>query len=62
MKKKRLRNICFLQDFLAGIAKMYGQASLDSRPILALKLSSGHRTGKGQFIFQSQRKAMQTMF
>ena len=24
-----------------------------------LKLSSGHRTGKGQFSFQSQRKAMQ---
>ena len=23
------------------------------------KLSSGHRTGKGQFSFQSQRKAMQ---
>ena len=23
-----------------------------------LKLSSGHRTGKGQFLFQSQRKAM----
>ena len=23
-----------------------------------LKLSSGHRTGKGQFSFQSQRKAM----
>ena len=23
------------------------------------KLSSGHRTGKGQFPFQSQRKAMQ---
>ena len=22
------------------------------------KLSSGHRTGKGQFLFQSQRKAM----
>ena len=22
------------------------------------KLSSGHRTGKGQFFFQSQRKAM----
>ena len=26
------------------------------------KLSSGHRTGKGQFSFQSQRKAMQRMF
>ena len=25
-----------------------------------LKLSSGHRTGKGQFSFQSQRKAMPT--
>ena len=25
------------------------------------KLSSGHRTGKGQFSFQSQRKAMQRM-
>ena len=25
------------------------------------KLSSGHRTGKAQFSFQSQRKAMQTM-
>ena len=24
------------------------------------KLSSGHRTGKGQFSFQSQRKAMPT--
>ena len=24
------------------------------------KLSSGHRTGKGQISFQSQRKAMQT--
>ena len=58
MKKKGLRNICFLQGFPAGIAKMYRQASLDSRPILALKLSSGHKTGKGQFSFQSQRKAM----
>ena len=26
------------------------------------KLSSGHRTGKRQFSFQSQRKAMQSMF
>ena len=26
------------------------------------KLSSGHRTGKGQFSFQSQRKAMPKMF
>ena len=26
------------------------------------KLSSGHRTGKGQFSFQSQRKAMQRKF
>ena len=26
------------------------------------KLSSGHRTGKGQFSFQSQRKAMSKMF
>ena len=26
------------------------------------KLSSGHRTGKGQFLFQSQRKAMQRIF
>ena len=26
------------------------------------KLSSGHRTGKGQFSFQSQRKATQRMF
>ena len=26
------------------------------------KLSSGHRTGKGQFSFQSQRKAMTKMF
>ena len=26
------------------------------------KLSSGHRTGKGQFSFQSLRKAMQGMF
>ena len=26
------------------------------------KLSSGHRTGKGQFSFQSQRKEMQQMF
>ena len=26
------------------------------------KLSSGHRTGKGQFTFQSQRKAMPKMF
>ena len=26
------------------------------------KLSSGHRTGKGQFSFQSQRKACQIMF
>ena len=26
------------------------------------KLSSGHRTGKGQFSFQSQRKARQRMF
>ena len=25
---------------------------------VGLKLSSGHRTGKGQFSFQSQRKAM----
>ena len=25
---------------------------------VVLKLSSGHRTGKGQFTFQSQRKAM----
>ena len=25
------------------------------------KLSSGHRTGKGQFSFQSQRKAMPIM-
>ena len=25
------------------------------------KLSSGHRTGKGQFSFQSQRKEMQKM-
>ena len=24
----------------------------------SVKLSSGHRTGKGQFLFQSQRKAM----
>ena len=23
------------------------------------KFSNGHRTGKGQFLFQSQRKAMQ---
>ena len=27
-----------------------------------VKLSSGHRTGKGQFSFQSQRKAMSKMF
>ena len=26
------------------------------------KLSSGHRTGKGQFSFQTQRKAMPKMF
>ena len=26
------------------------------------KLSSGHRTGKGQFSFQSQRKAMPRLF
>ena len=26
------------------------------------KLNSGHRTGKGQFSFQSQRKTMQRMF
>ena len=26
------------------------------------KLSSGHRTGKGQFSFQSQRRAMPRMF
>ena len=26
------------------------------------ELSSGHRTGKGQFSFQSQRKAMSRMF
>ena len=26
------------------------------------KLSNGHRTGKGQFSFQSQRKAMSRMF
>ena len=26
------------------------------------KLSSGHRTGKGQFSFQSQRKVMPQMF
>ena len=25
---------------------------------VVLKLSSGHRTGRGQFAFQSQRKAM----
>ena len=27
-----------------------------------VELSSGHRTGKGQFSFQSQRKEMQRMF
>ena len=26
------------------------------------KISSGHRTGKGQFSFQSQRRAMPKMF
>ena len=31
---------------------------LSSRGSLVGKLSSGHRTGKGQFSFQSQRKAM----
>ena len=25
---------------------------------VGLKLNSGHRTGKGQFLFKSQRKAM----
>ena len=34
-----------------------GTLSIRSRP-LNLFLSSGHRTGKGQFSFQSQRKAM----
>ena len=31
---------------------------LHSKSCTAGKLSSGHRTGKGQFSFQSQRKAM----
>ena len=30
----------------------------EEREKVGLKLSSGHRTGKGQFSFQSQRKAM----
>ena len=30
-------------------------------PVKFGKLSSGHRTGKGQFSFQSQRKAMQRL-
>ena len=34
----------------AGIFAQYASKSV--------KLSSGHRTGKGQFSFQSQRKAM----
>ena len=57
MKKKRLRNICFLQDFLAGIAKMYRQASLDSN--LYLLWNSAVATGLEKVSLYSNPKERQ---
>ena len=47
-----------------GIVELLQILTVDAVKVLHLyaskfgKLSSGHRTGKGQFSFQSQRKAM----
>ena len=41
-----------------SIVKIWGLFSEDQYASKFGKLSSGHSTGKGQFSFQSQRKAM----
>ena len=41
-----------------GTIIMNKASGSDGIPVELGKLSSGHRTGKGQFSFQSQRKAM----
>ena len=47
---------CELPDVQAGFRK--GRGTRDQYASTFGKLSRGHRTGKGQFSFQSQRKAM----
>ena len=47
-----------LQQWVTGHSTPYAFCLLLSWLFLASKLSCGHRTGKGQFSFQSQREAM----
>ena len=50
-----LRRLSYLSLLFSGT--LHSVESIFSLDTL-MKLSSGHRTGKGQFLFQSQRKAM----
>ena len=51
---------CSFDEFLREkvVSPSYSSAIFPSLSSKFRKLSSGHRTGKGQFSFQSQRKAM----
>ena len=46
-------------DAVKVLHSIFGKYLLENISSKFGKLSSGHRTGKGQFSFQSQRKAMQ---
>ena len=56
LKNNRMISVCFQgKPFNITVTQVYAPTSNASK---FGKLSSGHRTGKGQFSFQSQRKAM----